>query len=186
MEKVCGKLDTHVFGAYVSVTQIYNTMRLLITTTLLLSFVTAFGQIQRPHTEPPSNDNCEYCLSLTEQIFDRESPMYKAKCYNEISIIENDSIEFINIVRVLEDGWGIHHYEPYASSNAISAPEWPTQFYCDGLFAAFGVHNDERVTDMLYFWVTIDHCEVQKKVVAGILIDFTGDVRKDLYDKSNK
>tara|TARA_R100000329_G_scaffold115568_1_gene94969 strand:+ start:897 stop:1451 length:555 start_codon:yes stop_codon:yes gene_type:complete len=184
VEKVCGKLDTHVFGAYVSVTQIYNTMRLLITTTLLLSFVTAFSQIQVAHQEPPGDDNCEYCLSLTEQIFDRESPMYKARCYNEIRITENDSLDYINIVRVLEDGWGVHHYEPYAS--CVMDPEWPTQFYCDGVFAAFGVRNGNRVTDMLYFPVSIDNCEVQKRNTALIRIDFTGEVNKDWYDKANK
>ena len=184
MEKVCGKLDTHVFGAYVSVTQIYNTMRLLITTTLLLSFVTAFSQNEGYTQVPPLNDNCEYCLSLTEQIFDRESPMYKASCSNYVGIAENDSLDQVYIVRVLEDGWGVHYYEPYAAS--VMDPEWPVTFYCDGFFAAFGVRNGKQVTKLKYFPVTIDHCEVQNTNWAGITLDFTGEVNKDWYDKANK
>ena len=92
--------------------------------------------------------------------FDKESKMYQESCWNVVSVVENDSIDWVLVMRVIENDLGKLEFLPYNYIVLGRDHQDDIRIYCDGTFVAAGFDKEgSPCSDFKYFLSSIDYCD---------------------------
>ena len=92
--------------------------------------------------------------------FDKESKMYQESCWNEVSVVENDSIVWVLVMRVIENDLGKLEFLSYDYLLLGRDLQDEIGIYCDGTFVAAGFDKEgSQCTEFEYFLASYDFCD---------------------------
>ena len=92
--------------------------------------------------------------------FDKESKMYQESCWNTVSFIDNDSIDWVLVMRVIENDLGKLEFLPYNYIVLNRDHQDDIRIYCDGTFVAAGFDKKGiQCTEFKYFLSSYYFCD---------------------------
>tara|TARA_R110000796_G_scaffold157704_1_gene274398 strand:+ start:2727 stop:3143 length:417 start_codon:yes stop_codon:yes gene_type:complete len=101
--------------------------------------------------------------------FDKESKMYQESCWNEVSVVENDSIDWVLVMRVIENDLGKLEFLPYDYLLLGRDLQDEIGIYCDGTFVAAGFDKEgSQCTEFEYFLSSYYFCDDTGRGEVGI------------------
>ena len=92
--------------------------------------------------------------------FDKESKMFQESSWNVVSVSKNDSIDWVLVMRVIENELGKLEFLPYNYLLLGRDHQDDIRIYCDGTFVAAGFDKKGiQCTEFKYFLSSYYFCD---------------------------